>query len=194
MGWGSSTRRGGGRKVRALPRSLTSLAQGPWVWRRGGPPGVFKKFLQKKKVCVQVSFSREKKQAKSFAPVIFSPKCFQGDPALVREFLFPGPGPKRAQKKKLRPATLRAIVCSLVFNSVTHERGYRTKSQLAHCCTMQSMVAEEYAQKHTHTHTYTHTHTHTHTHTYTHTHTQNSAKNPQKCTMSMAHHMQYPLL
>ena len=58
MGWGSSTRRGGGQKVRALPQKVCF----PWVSKEGiwdvpgilpgrpGPLGVFKKFVQKKLV------------------------------------------------------------------------------------------------------------------------------------------------
>ena len=54
MGWGASTRRGGGQKIRALPRKFVFLGL-----KRGigdvpgilpgcpGPQGVFKKFVQK---------------------------------------------------------------------------------------------------------------------------------------------------
>ena len=55
MGWGSSTRRGGGRKVRALPRKLSSLGFEernlgcPWNFAgMSWTSGVFKKFVHKK--------------------------------------------------------------------------------------------------------------------------------------------------
>ena len=55
-GWGSSTRRGGGRKVRALPRKFVFLGFGKGgTWDVlgilpgcPGPLGVFKKFVPKK--------------------------------------------------------------------------------------------------------------------------------------------------
>ena len=51
VGWGSSKRRGGDRKVRALPRKFVVL--GPWTYLEilpgcPGPLRVFKKFVQKK--------------------------------------------------------------------------------------------------------------------------------------------------
>ena len=65
MGWGSSTRRGGGRKLRARPRNFVFLGfRIPWVSKRGirdvpeilpgcpGPLAVFKKFVQKNFVLI----------------------------------------------------------------------------------------------------------------------------------------------
>ena len=58
MGWGSSTRRGGGRKVRALPRKFVSLSfEGGNLGHPGilpgcpGPLGLLEKFVQKKSLC-----------------------------------------------------------------------------------------------------------------------------------------------
>ena len=62
MGWGSSTRRGGGQKVRALPRNFVL----PWVGMSRefcrdvpGPLGVFKKFVLKKFVRIFCSLTTQ---------------------------------------------------------------------------------------------------------------------------------------
>ena len=66
MGWGSSTRRGGGQKVRALPRKFVFLGfrrEESWdvpgiLPGCPGPLGVFKKFVQKKFVRIFRSLVR----------------------------------------------------------------------------------------------------------------------------------------
>ena len=56
MGWGSSTRRGGGRKVRARPRKFVFLGRGIWdvpenfAGMSRTPGGIFKNFVSKKVV------------------------------------------------------------------------------------------------------------------------------------------------
>ena len=62
MGWGSFTHRGGGRKVRALPRKFVFLGFRTGIWDVPGillgcpgPLGVFKKFVQKKFVRISRS-------------------------------------------------------------------------------------------------------------------------------------------
>ena len=72
MGWGSSARRGGGRKVRALPRKLSSLG---FKERNPGCPGNFagmsrtlrgvQKVFAKK---VRAHFSSLKKQKRHSPP------------------------------------------------------------------------------------------------------------------------------
>ena len=66
MGWGSSTRRGGGQKLRAPPRSLSSLVSKRGIWDvlailpgSPGPLGVFKKFVLKKFVRIFRSLTLE---------------------------------------------------------------------------------------------------------------------------------------